>query len=69
MKCVSTYKEWNDGTSETFEPEMLKGDYVIERLEYHEPVGEGDVHYVDVIMSEGTQRRIFRPDEVILEEE
>lgn len=37
-------------------------DITVTRLEYHQPMGEGDAHYVDVTFSDGEMRRIFRPD-------
>ena len=41
----------------------------IEKIEYHQPSGEGDAHYVDVFQTDGVVRRIFRPDEVIFQQE
>ena len=67
MRVVSAYKEWARELAEVFEPGMAKGEYTIIEVTYHEPQGEGDAHYIEVIMDDGTVRRIFRPDEVIFE--
>lgn len=38
------------------------GGVTVEMIKYHEPQGDGDAHYVDVLYSDGTSRRVFRPD-------
>jgi hypothetical protein len=68
-KVLSAYKLWPNEKFEEFEPGMVKGEYTIIGIEYHEPAGEGDAHYIDVKMDDGAVRRIFKPDEVIFEEE
>jgi hypothetical protein len=34
---------------------------------YHEPIGEGDSHYCDVLHSDGVIQRIFKPNYVVFE--
>ena len=64
-KIVSAYKEWTQDDPEEFEPGMVKGEYTIMGIKYHEAKGAGDAHYIDIIMDDGSVRRIFNPDEVI----
>ena len=35
------------------------GKYGVKEIEYHQPAGEGDRHYCDVIFENGYERRIF----------
>ena len=34
-------------------------------IHYNEPRGEGDAHFVDTLYSDGTSKRVFRPDEIV----
>jgi hypothetical protein len=41
----------------------------VTKIDYHEPLGNGDVHYCDVHHSDGVVQRIFRPDFIEFEKE
>lgn len=41
----------------------------VEKMIYHEPQGEGDVHYVDIFFEHGLTERYFRPDIVYYDSE
>ena len=41
---------------------------MVASIQYHEPSGEGDAHYIDVLISNGKRIRIFQPDEIEFEE-
>lgn len=34
----------------------------VEKIIYHTPMGNGDLHFVDVFYTDGQIRRIFNPD-------
>lgn len=42
---------------------------MVEKIIYHEPQGEGDQHYCDIVFAGGKTTRVFRPDTVALAEE
>ena len=42
--------------------EYAVGKFSVERIEYHEPQGEGDAHYCDVYFQGIRVMRVFRPD-------
>lgn len=67
MEVKEVYKNHNDsqGSQDLWWVGKGRGGGVeVMRIEYHSPQGEGDAHYCDVIMSDGCERRIFRPDTV-----
>ena len=39
------------------------------KIEYHEPVGNGDCHYCDIYFEGGTISRVFNLNEVVFKEE
>lgn len=71
MKVKSVYKEYQvDGQYDHYYiGKQSLGGVTIVSLEYHEPRGEGDAHYVDVKYSNGNVDRIFRPDSIEFEVE
>ena len=67
MEVYQFYKEYLYGKYEhNYVNKDLGGGVSITKIEYHSPNGEGDAHYCDVIMSDGTMRRVFRPDNIDL---
>lgn len=54
------YKEWNSGEFENIDISHEQ----INFIKYHQPQGEGDRHYVDVIYTDGSCHRVFNPDTV-----
>lgn len=46
---------WFDPTSEP----VCATDYSVKELHYHQALGEGDRHYVDVVLKNGYVRRHF----------
>lgn len=59
------YKEYLDGEVENWWVGKEVGiDHTVTKIEYHQPAGEGDAHYCDVHIGNGTVRRVFRPDNI-----
>lgn len=53
-------------TNEALEEEYYvvgDGSYGCESIEYHQPMGEGDRHYVDVVIKD-TVIRLFNPTKI-----
>lgn len=71
MKVLRVYKEYSvDKTyDDLYVGKQIFADKKVESMEYHEPRGEGDAHYVDVKYDDGSMRRIFKPDSVEFEVE
>jgi len=62
MFIKEVYKEYPIDESK----ELIKSHYEdVEKIEYHEPMGEGDTHYCDVCYTNGRKYRIFRPDSIL----
>ena len=61
-KVVEFYKEYP--VDESKECIKLCNDDV-DRIEYHEPQGEGDAHYCDVYYTNGYEYRVFKPDSIL----
>lgn len=66
MKLLkSVYKENPiDESTSFFELNKTWKNKTVVELLYNEPRGEGDAHYVDVKFEDGSEIRIFRPDEI-----
>lgn len=65
MKAQRVYKEFADGAyKEYYLEKMVGGGVVVDAIEYHEPQGEGDAHYCDILFSDGTVERLFRPNSI-----
>ena len=64
IKLQEVFKEYRNEEQDYYfiGKDTLSGK-VVEIL-YHEPSGEGDAHYVDVITDSDTKFRIFRPDSI-----
>lgn len=59
------YKEYSDGEQEhVWVNKKMGGDVIVSAIKYHEPAGEGDAHYVTILYSDGSWRRVFRPDSI-----
>ena len=39
----------------------------VECIEYHQPMGDGDAHYCDILHTDGKITRFFRPDEIVFD--
>lgn len=57
---------WCFGTTDSTmeEREYIIGEHDVDKIYYHEPLGDGDRHYVDVIFHNGDQIRAFNPTEI-----
>ena len=67
MSVQRIYKEFPDGSFIEYHlGKMIGGGVVVDNIKYHEPQGEGDAHYCDVIFSDNTEQRVFRPDVIDL---
>jgi hypothetical protein len=69
MKVMSVFKEYPLDMSifqKTVGHKTNYGDTPV-RMEEHLPIGDGDVHYVEVYYDNGTMQRICRPDSVTYE--
>lgn len=62
MKVRRFEKIYQDGKIEVAWVGKVVGGIVISAINYHEPQGEGDAHYVTILYSNGTSRRVFKPD-------
>ncbi len=60
MEIKNIYKEYQDKHADFYE--IDKKDVV--NIVYHEPRGEGDSHFVDVMFYNGDLKRIFKPDSI-----
>ena len=66
MKIVkSFFKSTGDGEHYFY----FRGKLHVVDITYHEPQGEGDAHYCDVIFDDKSSFRVFRPDVVEFSEE
>jgi len=69
MKVRQIYKEHHDSEGSYdlwFVGKDCNAGVVVSSIDYHEPSGEGDAHYCDVNFSNGSVRRVFRPDTIDL---
>ena len=67
MKVRQFFKSYNDPDNlydSYYVGKLCGGNVIVSQIEYHEPQGEGDAHYCDVIYSDGCKTRIFRPDSI-----
>ena len=63
MKARQFAKVYQDGEEEVvWVGKVVGGNVTVSAINYHEPQGEGDAHYVTILYSDGTSRRVFRPD-------
>ena len=70
MKVRQFSKVYQDGEEETmWIGKNVGGDVTVIKIDYHQPAGEGDAHYVDTHFSNGQLRRVFRPDCIDFESE
>ena len=68
MKIRQIYKQYLDGEFDLYYVgKDCGGGITVSLISYHEPQGEGDAHYVGVCFSDGSSRRIFRPDSIDFE--
>ena len=60
MKVRQFAKVYQDGEQEIiWVDKKTGGDVTVVKIEYHQPAGEGDAHYVDVHFSNGGIRRVL----------
>ena len=61
-KVIGVQKEFLQGRFDCIDISI--DSVLVSHMTYHAAAGEGDAHYVDVYLSDGTVERIFRPDAV-----
>jgi hypothetical protein len=67
-KIKSISKVYWEGAESYFvvgkKPISNRGMGTVTEITYHEPSGEGDAHYCDVLFDSGDKTRLFRPDAI-----
>ena len=64
LRVASVFKQGPNHENWDYYIGKKYGGEVIEKIEYHQPQGEGDAHYCDIIYTSGNVDRIFRPDSI-----
>jgi len=63
--CTTNWSPSNEGDNFSyFEVGVNRNKHRVERILYHEPQGDGDRHYIDVVFDNASRERFFNLDSI-----